>query len=305
MPNAGEGFGLHLVNVAASPTGGGLAIADLEARFGAGLGDFSRYSPLMDYGVSFYAVDLDAYAAALAAGGVRTLKGKWRDEAGDTYYSLIFRVAESLLVVELVSDRLAGGDAGIELETRFSRRAAARVARAAATPNNLLYEVNVQRATSNLSAVTEFYETALNCSVTLDAAFAGGRRRCFEWGPDPTGDDWARADVCFVERDDAGAFGAVEMERNMWAVHERNIDAPPDTDKYNDFHYAVDGDGLQPAKVNGDYLSEWFAHHAPAMKDHYFYFLCTQHYIIDPTGWAIQVDLNFTRQYPGCANVPP
>lgn len=80
---------------------------------------------------------------------------------------------------------------------------------------------------------------------------------------------------------------------------------PPDTDKYNDFHYAMDGDGLQPAKVNGDFISKWFEQHTPVMKDHWFYYLCTQHYIIDPTGWAIQVDLEFTVPYPGCANIPP
>ena len=310
MPNADEGFGIHLVNVWASSTKGGLEIAELETKFASAIGDWTTYSPLMDYGVAFYAVDLDAYAERFDADGVPALKAKWTDGDGATYYSLLFRVPHSVLVIELISDALDGGDDGVELETRMSPRAIARMKKEAkATPNNLLYEVNVQRATTNLSAVTEFYTTALNTTVTLDTKRGGAERKCFMWGPDPTGDDWALADVCFVERaatDDADAdFTVQNFQDNMWAVHEANFDGPSRGDKYNDFHYAMDGDGLQPAKVNGDYLSNWFKEHTPVLADHYFYYLCVQHYIVDPTGWSIQVDLDFTEEYPGCSNVPP
>ena len=309
LPNAGEGFGIHLVNVWDSPTTGGLEVAELETKFAAAIGDLATYSSLLDYGVAFYAVDLDAYADAFAKDGVPTLKASWTTAGGDTYYSLFVAVPHSVLVVELISDELTGGDDGATLETRMSDRNAARLkTEAKATPNNLLYEVNVNRATTNLTAVTAFYEDALNCTVTLDATAHGAHRRCFMWGPDPTGDDWALSDVCFVERAAAAdaAFSVRDFEDNFWAVHEANIDGPNHGDKYNDFHYAMDGDGLQPAKVSGDYLVDYFTKHTPTLADRYWYFLCVQHYIIDPTGWCIQVDLDFSDgDYPGCTGPPP
>ena len=68
----------------------------------------------------------------------------------------------------------------------------------------------------------------------------------------------------------------------------------------------MDGDGLQTIKVKGDYLVDYFTKHTPTLADHYWYFLCVQHYIIDPTGWSIQVDLDFSNgDYPGCTGPPP
>ncbi|KAH8059934.1 hypothetical protein JL722_4884 [Aureococcus anophagefferens] len=201
-------------------------------------------------------LNLDAYADAFAKDGVPTLKASWTTAGGDTY-SLFVAVPHSVLVVELISDELTGGDDGATLETRMSDRNAARLkTEAKATPNNL-YEVNVNRATTNLTAVTAFYEDALNCTVTLDATAHGAHRRCF-------------IDVCRRRRARA-AFSVRDFEDNFWAVHEANIDGPNHGDKYNDFHYAMDGDGLQPAKVSGDYLVDYFTKHTPTLTDRYWY----------------------------------
>ena len=57
----------------------------------------------------------------------------------------------------------------------------------------------------------------------------------------------------------------------------------------------MDGDRSADGRrhVSGDSLSDYFAQHPPTLVDHEFYYLCAQHYAIDPTGWAVQLDLDF------------
>ena len=73
----------------------------------------------------------------------------------------------------------------------------------------------------------------------------------------------------------------------------------PSPDKYLDNHYAVDLRGF-----NGTSIADWLE----ANKDDafpidwprtYFAWVCTQSYIIDPTGWAIQDD--YTITLPNCS----
>ena len=157
--------------------------------------------------------------------------------------------------------------------------------------NNLVYAASVSRATSNITTVDDFYTKVIKATVTQSVDLNGVSRRCYQW---PT----ATSDVCFTQRagNDDGDFGVKAFESMLWEVHATNMKAPSNGDKYNDNHYAVD------THVSGDYLATYFTNNNPypLSQASTFAFSCTQDYIVDPTGWSIQVDLFFTTSYPGC-----
>ena len=75
MPEKGEGFGLHLVNVETSKTTGGINVSALEAHYDANLGDFSKFVPWMDYSVQLFSTD-GAFSALAVDGSLRS----WNSE---------------------------------------------------------------------------------------------------------------------------------------------------------------------------------------------------------------------------------
>ena len=54
------GFGLHAINCTHHPYGE-YTIADIEHKIEKEFGDFSRFSPFMDYNAAFYVHDMDRY----------------------------------------------------------------------------------------------------------------------------------------------------------------------------------------------------------------------------------------------------
>ena len=65
-----EPFGLHLVNVSAHWTTGGLSVSEVEAIVTEKLGNLSRFDAWLDFHVGLYTTELDAFIAAFDAGGV-------------------------------------------------------------------------------------------------------------------------------------------------------------------------------------------------------------------------------------------
>lgn len=60
-PQSWEGFGIHMPDVTAAKTTGGLSIADLKKKYDGRLGDMSKFDAFMDYGVTFFVYDLQHY----------------------------------------------------------------------------------------------------------------------------------------------------------------------------------------------------------------------------------------------------
>jgi len=298
QPMAGEGFGLHLVDVVASKTTGGLSVSDLEAKYTLRLGDFSKFDAFMDYSVQLYTANLPAYATTFSNDKVPHLLGSWATETGETWYSLFVRVPGSQMVLEIIGNENPtttglGGEAMTPLEARLSPRNVKLYATYKKDKNNLLYAASVSRATSNITAIEDFYTNVIKATVvqSVDLPKYEISRRCFQW---PT----ATSDVCFTSRPggQTGQWTVKMHEDNFWSVHRAVMTAPSVSDKYNDNHYAVD------THVSGDYIATYFTANNPfpLKKDSRFAFACAQDYIVDPTGWTIQTDLFFTKAYPGC-----
>ena len=86
----------------------------------------------------------------------------------------------------------------------------------------------------------------------------------------------------------------------LWGVHATVMGDNPiksNNDKYCDNHYAVDLMGF-----SADAIVDYFEANDPfpltnATRGAYG---CDQDYLIDPTGWSIQMDVDFSAGYPGC-----
>jgi len=294
QPAMGEGFGLHLVNVVASVTTGGLDVATLEQHFTDRLGDMTKFDAFMDYSAQLFTANLPAYSAKFSADKVPFLAASWPTDGqgSTTWYSLFVRVPESQLIIELVGTE-SPADSLTPLETRMSSRQVAIYSKYVKDENNLLYAAAVNRATSNMTAVEDFYTNVIKATtvLTVDLPSYGISRRCFAWNT-------AQSDVCFTSRPTGsqGSFTVKDFEQMLWSVHSSVMTDPTKADKYQDNHYAVD------TQVSGDYIAQYFTAHNPfpLSKDSPFAFACMQDYIIDPTGNSIQTDLFFTQQYPGC-----
>merc|ERR1719247_2232601 len=74
---AGNGFGMHLVNVSASKTTGGMSVAEVEAQFSSKLGDMSGFDSFMDFNAMFYTTGLAAYQSTFKADGVGMFITTW------------------------------------------------------------------------------------------------------------------------------------------------------------------------------------------------------------------------------------
>jgi len=308
QPMPGEGFGLHLVDVTSAQTSGGIDAASLEAAFTARLGDMSAFDSFMDYSVQLFAANLTAYAHAFAADGVPHLAATWLAEQGTTHwYSLFVRVPTSQMIIELVGPSAPSGYSTTAmplLEPRMSPRTVTEYSRTIPTALNLLSAVSVSRAVSNMSAIEKFYTDVVEAKATHTVDEVNATRRCYQWGT-------ARSDVCFVQRPDAAtrrqagardakaALSVADVEQMLWNVHASIMGDDPNggvNDKYTDNHYAVD------LQSSGDYLAKyWEAHNPfPITASTRVAYACKQSYLIDPTGWSIQVDLFFESDYPGC-----
>ena len=312
QPRASEGFGLHLVDVFSSATTGGLTVYDLEQKFAERLGDLSAFDAFMDYNAALFTTALGSYADKFAADGVPTLAASWTADTGATWYSLFVHVPESQMVLELVGTEsplaaaraanataaeVAAADAAlVTLEARVSPRNVAKFDEYEADDLGLLYAVSVSRAVSDITAIERFYETELNFTVVHsldDADGTGVSRRCYGW-------EYAESDVCFVERPDpsGAAFGAAELEAMLWSVHTATLLAPSNTNKYTDNHYAVD------SMESKTFLTTYFTSNDPypiTNSSREAYNCNQQGFVMDPTGWSIQVDLSGSTSFPSCS----
>ena len=61
----------------------------------------------MDYAQGLYTSNLDPFIAKLDAKGMKYLAMRWSSDHGstDVYYSVVFQICETQMVIELVSNR--------------------------------------------------------------------------------------------------------------------------------------------------------------------------------------------------------
>ena len=183
-------------------------------------------------------------------------------------------------------------------------------ARRAATVDDGQLVLAVRRATSDLASVEGFYG-ALRANATLAEAGAdNASARCYLWAH-------AAVDVCFVERAanaTAGDFSVADFADMLFGAHEAILGDGKQNcgrDKWADLHYAYDA-VTETSEVSGstlDQMSEavqegqfdYILDYVESASSPYSCFGSHIHYIFDPTGWAIQLNVNFSRTMDGCS----
>jgi hypothetical protein len=318
LQDPGQGFGLHCVNVSAHLTTGGLSTAEVEDKFTTNLGDMKTFNAFMDFSVSLYTTAIAQYASAFDADSVPYYTTAWSDENGQSYTSLIVRVAKTQMLIELTSKKsLSASETKRDVhiahssERRMSARSIAMIEKLEQS-NSLsaksLTPVSVNRGVSSavLAKLDDFYVTGMGTKKQSEDSSENGdyTRKCYLWSG-------AEVENCFTNRADStnGAYTVADFENMLNTVHKNIIGGYPlcGTDKWEDNHYAIDS---MDASTSGiiSYINKGNT-----------YYICDSegrragrslqsgggaslHYIFDPTGWGIQADLSFNTQPSGCSS---
>ena len=324
-------FGLHLVNTSAHWTRGGLTVAEVEAIVDAKLGRLASFDAWLDFSVVIYLADLDATLARFDADGVDYFPFFFPNPTGlaGEWSGVFARVPESQMTLELVgsSATLRARDAeaqaqGLAATRRLEQRLSAKAARRALAYTSLyaakgypyartgMLALAARRAASDIASVEAFY-AAMNASTVLTADARGAKGRCFSWLH-------SEVDVCFVERAPnatSGAWTVSDMEQMLDGAHRATIAGQHNCgrDKWSDHHYAYDatatsellpssgdtiaGETTTVQEGDFDYILDYLEAHPQAS---YVCYGRSVHYVYDPTGWAIQLNVNFSRVMTGC-----
>lgn len=295
MPEPGEGFGMHLTAIPGHETTGGLSIEQVEEIFTSKVGSMDHFDWFMDYNVGFFTSSLDSYIERLRSLNTSFLSASW-PALENTWYSVLVHVPGTQMVVELMgskSDTLPLENT-IVLEQRMT---AARIEQFLESPpaDMILSVASVSRASSNLAAIEEFYTNGVGASVSQRSTTDDVTRLCFLWSG-------AKGDVCFTNRADestAGSFKPKDFETMLHTVHSTLLTNPNCAmDRWVDNHYAMDlrqgnCDGLMNYVVDRIGTSESIV------------YTCSQgrpHYVFDPSGWGIQLDMQTSVSVPGCSS---
>mmetsp|Transcript_1409 Transcript_1409/g.1817 ORF Transcript_1409/g.1817 Transcript_1409/m.1817 type:complete len:442 (-) Transcript_1409:64-1389(-) len=308
-----EGFGLHIVNCSTNGQPGGMTTAQVEAEFATKFGDMSSYDSFMDYNVALLTSDLDSYVTAFDVDNVTYLPIAFTDQ-DEAYCGVLVLVPESQMVIEVVqlnsstTTKIASHPRLLKMnEQRHPHKSLQRAsssiasqlaARKGAVVDEIMVPVTIGRAASNLDAISTFYLDGMQTTLTLSYDSDAVSKRCFLWEKQN-----ATSDVCFTKRsDDATStdFKVVDFENMLNTVHA-NVIAGKATaiygcnNKWMDNHYAIDTTGFLD---DGNYIVDYI----DSTEGLYAYCDVSGdlHYLSDPTGWGIQMDLGFTKKPLAC-----
>merc|ERR1711934_128089 len=298
---AGNGFGMHLVNVSNHVTTGGMSVAEVESQFVDKLSDMAtRFDSFMDYNSFFYTTALETYAATFKSDGVPTYTTTWSYQ-GKTWTSVFVHVPGTQHVIELCQDvSLSTVDATTPHHAipRASPRAIEMIQKSNVEAGSAIISplaVNRAVSTATLAKLDDFYVTGMGTTKSESTAANDVTKVCYLW-------PGASVDVCFYNRADTetkGEWKVGDFESMLNTVHNNIIVGPPlcGTDKWLDNHYAIDSRSADGAKI----VSYVEANNIPHKCETGFSGSVAIHYIIDPTGWGIQTDLQYSTAPADCS----
>ena len=302
----GNGFGLHLVDVPAHLTTGGLTTEEVEAHFKSKLGDMSKFDSFMDYNAVFATTGLQAYKSTFDADGVKYLAGTWTSAKGTQYTSIIVNVPGSQLILELCQKGSLTYDKGesqpVKLEQRVPDSTLATYDESLTSASGKLetskvgayiVSLGINRVASAkaMAKLEDFYVTGMGTAKVHDLTDTDMTKKCFLW-PGATGN------LCFTSRPDSATTGdwkVGDFEDMLNTVHTNLLKGHPfcDVDKWFDNHYAIDSQSADTTKILNYVNTQNPLHRCTAGGGHSSGptsgGVAT---IFDPTGEGIQLDMS-------------
>jgi len=243
---------------------------------------------------------MDDYLRKLSSSRVPIFAARWPAQSGASvpvmFYSAFVHVPNSQMIIELMSNEsslLAARNDLMSLEQRLSPTRLEDLASRPPLRRGLLQPVRVSRAATDLNALDTFYIDGMRTTPTLKLDSSDVSSRCYEW-------PGANADVCFVRRPDTATSGdfKVGMFEAMLKNVAKNVVTSPscNMNRWADNHYALDiFDG------SFDYIIDYVDAHSSVLYQCADFGVTGLHYIYDPTGWAVQLNMNFSKPPRGCS----
>jgi len=290
-PQSWEGFGIHLPNVLAAKTTGGISVDALEAKYASRIGDHSEFDAFMDYSTAFYTYDLQHYIDIFTTDDVKHFLGQWTDASERQWYSLIFLVPQSTYVIELMSMQASVDASSLpKMEQRMSDALCTEWSKGTESANNAIETVSINRASSDLDAIDNAYTKYMQMTTSHTISDSQVQRHCYKTS--------SSFDVCFTKRESSSnadaIFSVKDHEDNMWAIHAGVMGSDPTkTDKMTDSH---GGFSVTTTKLETYFEANSFAQ----LLENRLAYACAQSYVIDPTGFSIQAGGPGGSSFPGC-----
>merc|ERR550514_188755 len=180
-PQSWEGFGIHLPNVEAAKTSGGISVDQLEAKYAARIGDHSQFDAFMDYSTAFFTYDLQHYIDIFKADNVKHFLGQWTDGSKRQWFSMIFLVPQSSYVIELISMQASVEASSLpEMEQRMSDALCTEWSEGKKSDNNAIEQVSINRASSDLDAIDNAYTKYMGLTTSHTISDSKVQRRCYK-----------------------------------------------------------------------------------------------------------------------------
>merc|ERR1712048_1005655 len=267
--------GIHLPNVVSAKTTGGLSVDALTEKYVGRLGDLSVFDAFMDYSVTFYTYNLQHYIDVFKADGVNHFLGQWKDGQSRQWYSLIFLVPQSTYVIELVSMHVSAEAATLpQMEQRMNDEACTKWSSGKEYSNNAILVASVNRAIDDIENLEDVYTNKMQ--MTLVQKISGDVKKLWYQN--------SKFDICFTQRSSSASQDAIFSVKD----HEDKM-----TDSHAKFNVASPGI---------TYLKNYFSstNFDTLIKNRLAY-ACSQSYLIDPTGFSIQLGGPGRAIWSGCS----
>merc|ERR1712146_362219 len=163
----------------------GITVETIEGVFTSKIGDWSTHGSdanvraWSDYHTQFFKQGgLDSLVSAFKKDSVKFHSGSWTQNS-KTFYSVLFQVPSSQVVVEIWSDSCSKGGSDTFAETR-QRNATALSSKASSSD---FFATQVSRSVEDLSIITEFYKKAFSLDPkTTDKLSDGSEYVDFNFG---------------------------------------------------------------------------------------------------------------------------
>lgn len=280
-------FGLHCTYAygkdhSREKANGGITLEEIEGIFTSKVGDWSKYDSdanvraWSDYHTQFFRQGgLDSMIESFDKDSVKYHSGSWTQNS-KTFYSILFQVPGSQVIVEVWSDSCSKCSTYVFAETR--QRDAGTLSGKASSGD--FFATQVSRAVEELSIITEFYTKAFSQTAKANVKLSDGSEYVdFNFGTE--------VDVRYFKR-----VGQSGSQTTSW-FQQKLINASKTYMTgikscwpiWGDNHFAYDGPYKTQTVLDGAKSSSFGSYFKPVKAGP-----VEQAYLLEPSGWQIQLD---------------